>query len=64
MRGARRNNSLFSSLNALHLVAVGESANKPIGGVTKAESEQSDPLLLQNRGTWQVLCFGKVGTAV
>ncbi len=39
-----------SSLNALHLVAITESANNPIGVLGSAESEERDPVLLQIRG--------------
>ncbi len=52
MERERRHDKPRSSLNALHLVAMTESANKPIGGVSRAESEQNDRVLLQIRGTW------------
>jgi len=48
---ARCDGQLCSSLNALHVVAVADLANKPIGGIIRAESEQSDLVLLQIKGT-------------
>ena len=50
MEGERGHDKPRSSLNSLHLVAVTESASKPIGGVGRGESEQNDPVLLQIRG--------------
>ena len=47
---ARRHDWLCSSLSALHLELVAEMATKPVGGLTRAESEQSDLVLLQIRG--------------
>ncbi len=52
IRRARPDDWVCSSLNALQLVAVAVLGNKPVSGVTRAESEQRDPVLLQIRRAW------------